>query len=66
MENQIGQVPNGLKTPKPTKTVNGFYVVDLLADSPLVTTEDVRRLENDLPGQHRTGADGVVPGFPHC
>jgi hypothetical protein len=42
-------VRTGLTTPKPTKIVNGFHVVDLPADSPVVTTEDVRRLEDDLP-----------------
>lgn len=42
-------VRSGLTTPKPTRIVNGFHVVDLPADSPAVTTEDVRRLENELP-----------------
>jgi len=42
-------VRTGLTTPKPTKIVNGFHVVDLPPDSPAVTSEDVRRLENDLP-----------------
>lgn len=40
-------VRTGLTTPKPTKIVNGFHVVDLPADSPVVTTEDVRRLEHE-------------------
>jgi len=42
-------VRTGLTTPKPTKVVNGFHVVDLPADSPAVTTADVRRLEDELP-----------------
>jgi hypothetical protein len=33
----------------PTRIVNGFHVVDLSADSPTVTTEDVRWLENGPP-----------------
>lgn len=40
-------VRSGLTTPRPTKLVNGFYVVDLPEDSPVVTTEDVRRLEDE-------------------
>jgi len=42
-------VRSGLTTPKPTKVVNGFHVVDLPPDSPPVTTDDVRRLENEVP-----------------
>jgi hypothetical protein len=42
-------VRTALTTPKPTRIVSGFHVVDLPADSPAVTTEDVRRLENELP-----------------
>ena len=42
-------VRSGLTTPKPTRIVNGFHIVDLPADSPAVTTEDVRRLEDELP-----------------
>lgn len=38
-------VRRGLTTPLPTKLVNGFHVVDLPSDSPVVTTEDVRKLE---------------------
>jgi hypothetical protein len=40
-------VRTSLTTPKPTKIVNGFHVVDLPPDSPEVTTEDVRRLEDE-------------------
>jgi hypothetical protein len=31
----------------PTRIVNGLHVVDLPPDSPIVTTEDVRRLQDD-------------------
>lgn len=41
-------VRRGLTTPRPTMMVNGFRVVDLPPDSPPVTSEDVRRLEDDL------------------
>lgn len=41
-------VRRGLTTPRPTIMVNGFQVVDLPPDSPPVTSEDVRRLEDDL------------------
>jgi len=41
-------VRRGLTTPLPTRMVNGFQVVDLPPDSPVVTTEQVRRLEDDL------------------
>ena len=40
-------VHRGLTTPMPTRIVNGVHVVDLPPDSPLVTTEDVRRLLED-------------------
>jgi hypothetical protein len=40
---------NKLFREPPTRIVNGFHVVDLPADSPAVTTEDVRRLENGPP-----------------
>ena len=40
-------VRTGLTTPRPTKIVNGLHVVDLPEDSPVVTTEDVRRLEDE-------------------
>ena len=36
----------GLRTPKPTRIVNGFHVVELPPDSPAVTTRDVQRLES--------------------
>ncbi len=40
-------VRNGLNTPRPTKVVNGFHVIDLPEDSPVITSEDVRRLEDE-------------------
>jgi hypothetical protein len=40
-------VHRGLTTPMPTRIVNGVHVVDLPPDSPVVTTEDVRRLLED-------------------
>ena len=40
-------VRRGLTTPIPTRIVNGFHVVDLPADSPTVSIEDVRRLEDE-------------------
>ena len=40
-------VRRGLSLPRPTRTVNGLEVFDLPADSPRVTTELVRALEND-------------------
>lgn len=40
-------VRKGLTTPRPTHTINGFHVVELPPDSPEITTEDVRRLENE-------------------
>ena len=33
----------------PTKVVNGLTVFDLPADTPAVTSEDVKRLEEELP-----------------
>ncbi len=41
-------VRRGLSLPRPTRTVNGLQVFDLPPDSPKVTTEFVRSLENDL------------------
>ena len=38
-------VQRGLLTPRPTRQVNGLEVFDLPKDSPIVTTEQVRRLE---------------------
>ena len=40
-------VRNGLTLPRPMRIVNGFHVVDLPPDSPVVTSEDVRRLEDE-------------------
>ncbi len=40
-------VHKGLTTPMPTRVVNGLHVVELPPDSPAVTTEDVRRLQDE-------------------
>jgi hypothetical protein len=40
-------VRKGLHAPLQTRVVNGFHVVELPAGSPLVTSERVRRLEED-------------------
>ena len=37
-------VRRGLRAPMRTKIVNGFHVVDLPEDSPIVTDEHVRKL----------------------
>jgi len=42
-------VRRGLTSPLATTVINGFHVVQLPPDSPPVTSEDVRRLEDDLP-----------------
>jgi hypothetical protein len=42
-------VRRGLEAPLRTRRVNGFLVVDLPPDSPVVGTADVRRLEEELP-----------------
>ena len=42
-------VQRGLTTSLRTKVINGIHVVQLPPDSPRVTSEDVRRLEDDLP-----------------
>jgi hypothetical protein len=41
-------VRRGLHAPLQTRVVNGFHVVDLPAGSPPVTTEHVRKLEEEL------------------
>jgi len=41
-------VRKGLKAPVQTRVVNGFHVVVLPPDSPPVTTEDVKRLQDDF------------------
>jgi hypothetical protein len=41
-------VRRGLRAPLRTRVVNGFHVVDLPADSPAITQEHVRDLEEDL------------------
>jgi uncharacterized protein YbbK (DUF523 family) len=40
-------VRRGLTTPVQTKEVNGFHVVVLPAGSPSVSSEDVKRLQDD-------------------
>ena len=40
-------VRKGLKAPVQTRLVKGFHVVMLPPDSPPVTTEDVKRLQDD-------------------
>ena len=40
-------VRRGLNAPMTTKVVNGFHVVVLPPDSPTVTTERVKELENE-------------------
>ena len=40
-------VRRGLQAPLRTRVVNGFHVVELPEDSPAVSTEDVRRIEED-------------------
>ena len=41
-------VRRGLASPRPTKVVNGFHVVVLPSDSPAVTTEDVKKLLDEI------------------
>ena len=41
-------VRRGLKAPMRTKVVNGFHVIDLPPDSPRITSERVKELENEL------------------
>jgi hypothetical protein len=41
-------VRRGLDAPLKTKVVNGFHVVDLPADLPPITSEDVRRLLDEM------------------
>jgi hypothetical protein len=41
-------VRRGLHAPLRTRVVNGFHVVDLPPDSPAITREHVRELEEDL------------------
>jgi len=41
-------VRKGLRAPLQTRVVNGFHVVVLPPDSPPVTTEDVKRLQDEL------------------
>ena len=40
-------VRRGLNAKRPTRMVNGLLVFDLPADSPRVTTQHVRRFEED-------------------
>lgn len=41
-------VRRGLRAPMRTKIVNGFHVVDLPEDSPIVTDEHVRKLLDEM------------------
>ena len=41
-------VRKGLKAPVQTRVVNGFHVVMLPPDSPAVTSEDVKRLQDEF------------------
>jgi len=41
-------VRRGLHAPLQTRVVNGFHVVELPPGSPAVTTEHVRKLQNEL------------------
>jgi len=41
-------VRKGLKAPVQTRVVNGFHVVTLPPDSPTVTSEDVKRLQDEF------------------
>jgi hypothetical protein len=41
-------VRKGLRAPLQTRLVNGFYVADLPSGSPVVNTEHVRRLQEEL------------------
>ena len=41
-------VRRGLRAPLRTRIVNGFHVVELPPDSPIVTSEDVKRLQDEL------------------
>jgi hypothetical protein len=40
-------VRRGLTTLRPTRIVNGFHVVVLPLDSPSVSTDDIRKLEDE-------------------
>lgn len=41
-------VRRGLRAPLRTRIVNGFHVVELPADSPAVTSADIKKLQDDL------------------
>jgi hypothetical protein len=41
-------VRRGLHAPLRTRVVNGFHVVDLPSGSPGITTEDVKKLQEEL------------------
>jgi hypothetical protein len=41
-------VRRGLRAPLQTKLVNGFHVVELPPDSPQVSPEHIRRLQDEL------------------
>jgi hypothetical protein len=38
----------GLTVPHPTRTVNGLLVFDLPEDSPRITSEHVKKIENEI------------------
>jgi Arc/MetJ family transcription regulator len=41
-------VRRGLRAPLRTRIVNGFHIVELPPDSPTVTSQDVKRLQDEL------------------
>jgi hypothetical protein len=41
-------VRRGLRAPLRTRVVNGFHVVELPQDSPPVSAEDVKKLQDEL------------------
>jgi hypothetical protein len=41
-------VRRGLRAPLRTRLINGFHVVDLPPDSPPVSTDDVKKLQDEL------------------
>jgi hypothetical protein len=41
-------VRRGLRAPLRTRIVNGFYVADLPPDSPTISSEDVKKLMDEL------------------
>ena len=41
-------VRRGLRAPLQTRIVNGFHVVELPADSPTVTSAEIKKLQDEL------------------